>query len=334
MDAELQPQAEFKLSARPPFDFYSSVEAEIEVRRMEGYPPLVDYYDGRAYWATLRLLSGEVAGVRVEPDPPDRGIPGQGLKVTLYCASRPDAAALEAARRTIARCWGLDEPTEEVYSLARRPAAVGRAVERHRGLRALTWQEAFQPVCIAVLLQNAPVARTNAMTAALALRYGIPVRFAGLELRHWFPPQRLAGVDPGELRSECRLGFRAERLVGIARALADGRPDLARVGEMPLAEAREALLTLKGIGEYSADFILLGMRRWEAFPVDVWSARQFYRVFFPGQTVPEMAAAAAAVRRRAEELWGSWRGLIWNFVLHELDQLAEECEREAGAGRA
>lgn len=329
MMRELKPKAKFSLNAHPPFDFYSTVESEIEVRRMEGYPPLIDHFDGHSYWTTLRLLNGQIAGICIESNPPNRCTLAKGLHVTLYANSNISEGDLHTAQDTITHCWGLNENMTEFFRVAQQPPAVRRVIERHRGLRALTWQEPFQTVCIAILLQNATVARTNAMIAELIQRYGIPTRFGGLVLRHWFSAQRLAEVDPAELRSECRLGFRAERLSAIAKALANGCPDLAKLNTQPTNVAKEALMKLKGIGEYSAEFVLTGMRRWDVFPVDVWSARQFHRVLFPKQPVPPIANAAAAVRKRAQELWGDWRGLVWNFILHELDQLAEESEQEA-----
>lgn len=323
---ELKPKTKFSLKAQPPFNFYRTVESEIEVRRMEGYPPLVDHFDGHAYWTTLRLHNGQIAGLRIKPNPPDPDALTKGLQITLYADHEINEEDINAAQNTITECWGLNENMKDFYRVAKRPPAIKRVIDRHCGLRAITWQEPFQTVCIAILLQNATVARTNAMISALVQRYGLPARFGGLTLRHWFSSERLAKVDQAELRSECRLGFRAERLSAIAQALVNGCLDLAQLKTMPTHEAKEALMQLKGIGEYTAEFVLTGMRRWDVFPVDVWSARQFHRIFFPRQPVPSVANAAAAVRKRAQELWGDWRGLVWNFALHELDQLADESE--------
>ncbi len=60
------------------------------------------------------------------------------------------------------------------------------------------------------------------------------------------------------------------------------------------------------------------------------SARQFYRVLFPGREIPHKRRAFDEVRSRAEELWGRWRGLVLAFALHELDDLAERSESDAG----
>jgi len=297
---------------------------------MEGYPPLVDHYDGRSYWTTLRLPGGRMAGLKVEPDPPARGAPNQGLRVALYSGDELGEGDVQAARASVTHCWGLDEDMGEFYRVAGRPPVIGRLVERHRGMRSLSSQDPFQMVCISILLQNAPLARTNSMIACIVQRYGEPVLFEGLTLRHWPSPENLAKADPAELRGDCRLGFRAERLSAISRAVSDKNPDLEALRDMPTGEAKEALVGLKGIGEYSAEMVLLGLRRWDVFPVDVWSTRQFYRVLFPGREIPSKRRAFDEVRSRAEELWGRWRGLVLAFALHELDDLAERSESDAG----
>ena len=326
---ELKQKTEFSLSARQPFDFYSSVESEIKVRRMEGYPPLVDHYDGHAYWTTLRMPDGRIAGLRIEPDPPIRGDPKQGLHVTLYTDKKLEGKEVQVVRATVTHCWGLDEDINEFYRVAKNPPLINRAVQRQRGMRKLSSQESFRTLCIAILLQNATLARTNAMIASIVINYGSPVRFEGLTLRHWPSPEKLSEINPAELKSECRLGYRAERLSTIAQAIAKKKPDLEQLTKLPSEEAKRVLVQLKGIGDYSAETVLLEMRRWDVFPVDVWSARQFYRVLFPRREVPPTAKALKAVRTCAEELWGRWRGLILTFVLHQLDELAEQSELEA-----
>jgi len=320
---ELGERCEFDLAARPPFDFYSTVESEIEVRRMEDYPPLVDQYDGEAYWTTMILPGEEIVGLRFEPNPRIRGDLEQGLHVKLYSDRDIGKNDLDLVRATVNRCWGLDEDMEGFYRIAGHPPTIGRVVQRHRGMRPLSSFEPFRTVCITILLQNTTMARTNAMISSLVMHYGYSVSFDGVSLRHWPSPERLAKVRPDEFRSECRLGFRAERLSSTSQVITAGRPDLSQLSEIPTEEAKELLMELKGIGEYSAEMILLGLRRWDVFPIDVWSTRQFYRVLFPGQEIPARSKAYEEVRLRSRELWGGWRGLVYALTLHELDEIAE-----------
>jgi N-glycosylase/DNA lyase len=94
-------------------------------------------------------------------------------------------------------------------------------------------------------------------------------------------------LDESTLR-ECRMGFRAPFLLAAARAVDAGRIDLAKLGTLEEEEARERLITLRGVGRKIADCVLLfacGFPR--AFPVDVWVSRALRELYFGGRDVTE-----------------------------------------------
>lgn len=119
-----------------------------------------------------------------------------------------------------------------------------------------------------------------------------------------FPgPERLAQAPASVLRG-CALGYRAAYVRAIARRVADGELDLARVGALPHAQARAALLDLPGVGEKVADCVLLfGYGHGDAFPVDVWVQRAVEHWYFDGR-----AASPAAVRAWARDRFGPLAG--------------------------
>ncbi len=120
--------------------------------------------------------------------------------------------------------------------------------------------------------------------------HGVP-RPAGLvedRAIYSFPtPQRLAGVTEAELRS-CKMGFRAPHLLAAARQVADGQLDLERLRQLPLPEAREELMKLRGVGGKIADCVLLFAYGFDgAFPVDVWVERALQELYFPRRRATE-----------------------------------------------
>ncbi len=117
-----------------------------------------------------------------------------------------------------------------------------------------------------------------------------------------------------------RLGVtrqKASYLVLMARAVEDGRLDVAAVSRMPDDEARVALRKLKGIGTWSADiYLLMALRR-----PDVWPAGDL-----------ALAAAAHAVKglrrrpspdrlARLADPWRPWRSvaarMLWQHYLSD-----------------
>ena len=54
-----------------------------------------------------------------------------------------------------------------------------------------------------------------------------------------------------------------------------------KLDELDIAQARELLMTIKGVGEKVANCVLLfGLGRREAFPVDVWMKRIMEQMYF------------------------------------------------------
>jgi 3-methyladenine DNA glycosylase/8-oxoguanine DNA glycosylase len=96
-----------------------------------------------------------------------------------------------------------------------------------------------------------------------------------------FPtPSRLAAWEPHTLQARCRVGYRAARIVALARAVCDGRLDLEGLEDpaRPTPELRDELLRIPGVGPYSANNILQLLGRFEHLPIDSETYRHFHEV--------------------------------------------------------
>ena len=71
-----------------------------------------------------------------------------------------------------------------------------------------------------------------------------------------------------------RSGFRAKYLVDAIKKVLSGDIDYQKIKEMPLDDARNELMKIKGVGPKVADCTLLfGFYKTDAFPKDVWVKR-------------------------------------------------------------
>jgi 3-methyladenine DNA glycosylase/8-oxoguanine DNA glycosylase len=105
--------------------------------------------------------------------------------------------------------------------------------------------------------------------------------------------------------------------VSIAKALRAGFPTMQQLWDMAPGEAKKRLLSLRGIGEYSADIIVPGM----GFPLDVWSAKIFHVLFY-GKEPENARKLISALKQAAEERWGKWRGYAFVYVLNDLPRIS------------
>lgn len=100
------------------------------------------------------------------------------------------------------------------------------------------------------------------------------------------PPQAFAGLQADEL-DFLRAGYRAKYIISAARAIADGQVDFDALAAMPSPQARAEIMLLEGVGGKVADcFLLFGLGKLDAFPVDTWmkKAEAFYPGGFPAQS--------------------------------------------------
>lgn len=166
-----------------------------------------------------------------------------------------------------------------------------------RGLRLLR-QEPWECLASFICSSTKQIVQIEQIVALLCTRFGEPLPVPERSEPAWAFPgfDRLAAVSEAELRS-CKLGFRAPYLGATARELAAGRIDLARLGDLPLEQARACLLTLPGVGPKIADCVLLfayGFQ--EAFPVECSGPAGFAPALFPPP--PSQPPPPAPVRPR------------------------------------
>jgi N-glycosylase/DNA lyase len=127
-----------------------------------------------------------------------------------------------------------------------------------------------------------------------------------------FPtPQRIAAASESELRA-CKMGFRAPHLLAAARRISDGKLDLERLRQLPLAEARAELITLRGVGAKIANCVLLFAYGFDgAFPVDVWIERALRELYFPRRRVGNQR-----LRHFAATHFGPHAGYAQQYLFH------------------
>jgi DNA-3-methyladenine glycosylase II len=163
---------------------------------------------------------------------------------------RPDTPA--HAREAVAGMLGLLIDPAPFEAATREDALLGPIVRRHPGLRVIQSATVFEALTWAVIGQQINLA------FAIALRRTF-IEQAGR--RHasglWCYPDAgdVARLDIEQLTSRKFSRARAETLLRLARAVADGELDLARGADPAATGAR--LLAIKGIGPWTVNYGLL-----------------------------------------------------------------------------
>ena len=291
-----------ELSARQPFSLPA-------VARSHGWVRLAPFtWDDTAGLLTYvdRLSSGRVVEMRVT------GAPGGvrvGLDGDLTPAEIDEVAEHVSWMLSLER--GLDRDFSDFYTAARDEPKLANAVARGMG-RVLRCPTVFEDVVKTILTTNTQWGGTIRMAASLVDLYGeaLPGGVAGDGSNHAFPaPERLAALDADTLRREARLGYRAPYVLELAQGVAAGIIDLEALKDpdLPTAEVRQRLLSIKGVGDYAAANLLAILGHTDYIPVDSWALKMVSQEFYGGEAVGRAQVEAAFER------WGRWKGLAYWF---------------------
>jgi len=240
------------------------------------------------------------------------------VKCQVFAPERLSDEEKANVTSTVKRALRVEEDLREFYALARKDTILRDVVKDLCGMRTVSWPDLLPALILAVTLQMAPMKRSNQMMDLLIENFGDTIRFDGKTIKYWPSPEKLSSSSVEDLKTKAKLGYRAANLQSIAKTLSDGFPTMQQLWKMPQEEAKKQLLSLRGIGDYSADIVVPGM----GFPLDVWSAKIFHILLF-GKETESPREAIPMLKRLAEERWGKWRGHVFAYVLNDLPRISK-----------
>lgn len=267
----------------------------------------VNLYDGRVFRRALEDGAGRLFLLEAEPEGEGSAVP---VAMTLRAPLRLPRGAAEAGERALAHLLAFDLDLSPFYAMAREDPHLAPIVDRFEGLKPVRYLSLFEALVTAITTQQVNVGFGAAIRGRMTERWGKSLRLGG-EAYYAFPrPEVLARLKPRELR---RLQFserKAEYVIGVARAAAEGEIDEETLRRLPLEEAVERLSALRGVGRWTAEQGLFrGLGRVEAFPAGDLGVQKVVARYCLGRERAEEKRV-----RRAAARWHPWGGLAMTYL--------------------
>lgn len=236
------------------------------------------------------------------------------LTCVIY-ADQPITENITAAVMDRVRFFlSMDDDLKPFYTLGRQDPPFARVIERLYGYHQVKFLTPFENACWAILTQRTPIPVAKGIKQRLTERYGgmLPVdghSFWAFPTAHDFAPLDLATLTT--------LTGNPRKASYLASAIAAFQQvDEAWLRTGPYAEVNAWLRSIKGIGEWSALFVLMrGLGRGnQALPTDSESnftqeMRKAAEQVYGPLTVTQLQALAAR--------YGDWQG-YWGHYLRAL----------------
>lgn len=173
-----------------------------------------------------------------------------------------------------------------------------KACDEFYGIRILK-QDEWEAVCSFIISQNNNIPRIKGIISRLCENFGEKIN----ETDYTFPSyDTLASLEESDL-APLRAGFRNKYILDAARKFSSKELSIEEIKAMPIEDARQELMKIKGVGAKVCECALLyGFGRVEAFPVDVWVKRIMSELYPKG--LPECTKGVEGI---AQQYLFHWR---------------------------
>ena len=271
-------------------------ELLLDIVRRNAFPARM-IVEGDTLW---RFIGGHLLSFRQDGD----AIVLQGPEL--------DKSDYSRIRNLSRRILGLDSDLSDFYTAARRDERLWRHIEPLLGLPLFCTETIFEALVTLIIEQH--ISWKNALrsqqTLMKILNSGV---MAGNLTIYEFPtPQQLAALEPERLKPLKITNGRVDLILRIARDMLDGDLDLERLRQIGPTDAYAKLMSIKGIGHWTAANVL--GRAFGKYPyvshndVALQSAVNYY--FYQD-------AGDKSARKVIDTLerFGDYAGLVGYFVL-------------------
>jgi DNA-3-methyladenine glycosylase II len=251
-------ESQLTITVREPFEWAHSL------RFIGGFPPAQgeQAIDGTRLVKAWRL-AGQTVAAQIQPAAGG----GPALDVTLASPAPVTGEVRRAAADRVSFYLSADDDLRAFDETARQDPGFAPVAARLRGYHQVKFGSPAENLVWAILAQRSPMRVAREAKLRLMQHLNEPVSAFGSELLPFPSLEQLAALPEAELAGLVGSERKGAYLAGTARRLLDIDESFLRHGDHE--QVRQALLTLPGVGPWSAVFVMIrGLGRMELLPQD------------------------------------------------------------------
>lgn len=215
-------------------------------------------HDGKV--RRMLLSEGEPVVVEIAP-----GSKKHFLEATIL-APAGEAVAEAPIIRYITHWWHLDANLQPFYHYTQTDPLLKGLAEKYNGLRLIGMPDLFEAITWPVIGQQINLGFAYTLRQRFIRQFGYQVVVDDTDFYLYPHPKVIAALTPDQLTPMQFSRSKALYLVETAKQMASGALSEASLDTMSYEAARESLVAMKGIGNWSANYALMKYRR---FPQSV-----------------------------------------------------------------
>lgn len=232
------------------------------------------------------------------------------LEVALISKFKLSEKEKTEVAEKISHVFGLRQNIRDFYSMAQHDPVLKKIIQHFYGMRGPSEPRVFETIVISILEQQVNLKSAERLRERLIDKFGEKLKLNN-QTYHAFPTaEELAKADVSQLRA-CGLSrYKASYIRGISESIVKGEFQPEELSTLSNEQVVEALMRLKGIGRWSAEYILVrGLGRPVVPGGDLAVRRAISEFYFNSK---ELSGNDV---RRFSQRWGHYRGLAVFYLL-------------------
>jgi DNA-3-methyladenine glycosylase II len=203
-------------------------------------------------------------------------------------------------------------PTPDFAQLLSRDAIIAALHVRYPGVRSVRQSNLFNALLRCISTQQVNLRWATTCRRRLAETFGHPHNFTSSPV-YSLDPERIATLEIADIRALQFTNSKAEYIINVARVIAEGELTIELLDRMTSEEIVSRLTAIRGIGLWSAEWILARtLGRPQVVAGDLGVRKAIGIAYFDGAIPSESDV------RLATEHWGESAAVAQALLLHAL----------------
>jgi len=186
-----------------------------------------------------------------------------------FLKGSPNAKNRKEVECYIREWFDLETDLAPFYEMAKNDALLKNLVNTYHGYRIVGQPDLFESLIWAVLGQQINLQFAYTLKQRFVERYGEQIEFNGQNYFLFPSPEIVSKITTDELLALQFSKQKAKYTVGIAEVFVMGEVSKEKLKGLSLQQAKELLIKIKGVGNWTANYALMKTFRYpDAFPLE------------------------------------------------------------------
>jgi DNA-3-methyladenine glycosylase II len=195
--------------------------------------------------------------------------PGKQKLITTFLNGDPSQAGKAFVKEYIKEWFDLETDLDPFYEMASKDKLLKDLVKKYHGYRIIGQPDLFESITWAIIGQQINLAFAYTLKQRFVEQFG--ERLLWQEQSYYlFPRPELVTQLKDDVLLQLQFSRQKSRYaITIAEAFASGDISKEKLKHLPLQEAKERLMKIKGVGNWTANYALMKTFRYpDAFPLE------------------------------------------------------------------